>query len=213
MIKVQNLHFTYPGGFTLKMDHFEAKPGEMIFLYGPNGSGKSTFLSLIRGLFPPQEGTIQILGKNMEQLTEKEKRELRAKEFGSIFQDSQLIPYLNVQDNLTINATLTSQPTPSGLKKHPLIQEFQLEKLLKHYPHQLSGGEKQRVSLARSFIHKPPILIADEPTNHLDTAHTEHFISQLQKHHNNERVTLLVSHDKTLQKHFHRTVFFGGSDK
>lgn len=207
MIEIKDLNFSYENGFRLNIPYFSVPKGKKALLRGPIGCGKSTLLSLIRGTLLPNRGSILIDNKDITKLKERERRFLRLKEIGSIFQQASLVPYLNILENLNINYTLENKKPPS-ITNQPLIEKLQLRPLLNKFPKELSGGEQQRVALARTFIHTPSIIIADEPTNHLDARHKRFFNEILSDFHNEDKTILVVSHDSFFEKELDLTIDF-----
>ena len=197
MFEVKDLRFSYKDKFSLSIGNFIISRGQRTLLRGPSGSGKTTFLMLLRGILLPDSGSIQVLGKELTQLSERERRQVRLKEVGSIFQHPTLLPYLTVKDNLRLNRFL-GHATLEDPTAHPLVEKLGLLPLLNSYPSELSGGEVQRVSLVRPFLHKPSLIVADEPTNHLDQVHRRYFVELLDEFQTPDNSTLIVSHDESL---------------
>ncbi|MGB0454738.1 MAG: ABC transporter ATP-binding protein [Bacteriovoracaceae bacterium] len=209
MIEVHNLQFSYNGNFDLKINKFLLSSGKRILLRGPSGAGKTTFLMLLRGILIPNSGTIRVLGQDLSNLSERERRDLRLKRIGSIFQHPTLLPYLTIEDNLKLNRFL-GHKTLNDPSQHPLLDQLGLRHLLKCYPKELSGGETQRVSLMRPFIHNPDLVIADEPTNHLDQEHKKCLVDLLDAYRSPNNTTLIVSHDERLVSICDEVIDFSG---
>lgn len=141
--------------------------GEIVILYGKSGSGKSTLLNIISGIDLPDSGSVNICGEDITKLSEKERTLIRRKKLGFIFQSFNLIPTLSVTENLLLPLEL------NGVKNHSAVISSMLEEVgLRNrgstYPDKLSGGEQQRIAIARALIHEPEIILADEPTGNLD---------------------------------------------
>ncbi|MED1116955.1 ABC transporter ATP-binding protein, partial [Bacillus paramycoides] len=143
----------------------DVKAGEFIGIVGPSGSGKSTLLSIAGALLSPSNGDIYIREQNITKLSEKEMTDIRLKKIGFIFQFANLVPYLNVKEQLLYIAKLKKESKQESEKRADhLLAAFGLGERKKHYPNQLSGGEKQRVAIARAFMNNPDLIFADEPT-------------------------------------------------
>lgn len=145
------------------------QPGETVAIVGRSGSGKSTLLNIIGGLEPVQQGCVEILGHSLSELNDSKRTALRREHIGFIYQAFNLIPTLNVADNITLPLALAGATTlrRAELLK-PLLEAVGLDGRGDDYPDVLSGGEQQRVAIARALIHKPAIVLADEPTGNLD---------------------------------------------
>jgi putative ABC transport system ATP-binding protein len=169
--------------------------GQFIAITGHSGSGKTTLLSLIAGLDIPTSGTINIDGQDITKLNEDELALLRGKRFGFIFQNFHLIPTLTAVENVVLSAELNN--TPGATKKSKdLLGMVGLGDRMLHYPAQLSGGEQQRLSLARAFINEPDIILADEPTGNLDLKNSERIIKLIRELHRVKQATIvLVTHE------------------
>ena len=169
--------------------------GQLLAITGESGSGKTTLLSLIAGLDTPTSGQIVIDGQDITKLDEDELALLRGKRFGFIFQNFHLIPTLTALENVVLAAELNN--TPGATKKATdLLGTVGLSDRLHHYPVQLSGGEQQRLSLARAFVNEPDIILADEPTGNLDSKNSDHIIElMLELHRVKQATIILVTHE------------------
>jgi len=208
VIEITNLVKTLHGGGhkveILKSLDLTVPTGQFLAITGQSGSGKTTLLSLIAGLDTPTNGQIVIDGQDMTKLNEDELAILRGKRFGFIFQNFHLIPTLTALENVVLSAELNN--TPSATKKaNDLLGTVGLGDRLHHYPAQLSGGEQQRLSLARAFINEPDIVLADEPTGNLDTKNSEHIIELILELHRVKQATIiLVTHELHVAKRSER---------
>jgi len=169
--------------------------GQFIAITGQSGSGKTTLLSLIAGLDTPNSGQIVIDEQDITKLDEDELALLRGKRFGFIFQNFHLIPTLTALENVVLSAELNNTPGASK-KANNLLGTVGLGDRLHHYPAQLSGGEQQRLSLARAFINEPDIILADEPTGNLDSKNSDRIIELILDLHKVKQATIiLVTHE------------------
>ena len=180
--------------------------GQFVAVTGPSGSGKTTLLSLIAGLDGPTSGAIVIDQEDITKLNEDELALLRGRRFGFIFQDFHLIPTLTALENVILSAELNG--TASAHKKsQDLLGVVGLEDRLHHYPSQLSGGEQQRLSLARAFVNEPDIVLADEPTGNLDSKNSEHIIGLITELHRVKKATVvLVTHEAHIAERAQRVL-------
>ena len=169
--------------------------GQFVAIIGASGSGKTTLLSLIAGLDTPSSGKIIVDEKDITKLEEDELAALRARRFGFIFQNFHLIPTLTALENVVLAGELNAVP---GVKKKSvdLLGTVGLADRIHHYPGQLSGGEQQRLCLARAFVNEPEIVLADEPTGNLDSKNSEHILGLLLELHRVQQATIvLVTHE------------------
>ena len=199
MIEITKLVKTLRGGGheveILKSLDLTVPTGQLLAITGESGSGKTTLLSLIAGLDTPTSGQIVIDGQDITKLDEDELALLRGKRFGFIFQNFHLIPTLTALENVVLAAELNN--TPGATKKATdLLGTVGLSDRLHHYPVQLSGGEQQRLSLARAFVNEPDIILADEPTGNLDSKNSDHIIElMLELHRVKQATIILVTHE------------------
>lgn len=186
------------GTLTILEDiRFSINQGETVAITGSSGSGKSTLLGLLAGLDVPTEGTIHLLGKEITALDEDERARLRAGSVGFVFQSFQLLPHLTALENVMLPLELADKPAREAATQ--MLQHVGLGERLHHYPSTLSGGEQQRVSLARAFVMRPAVLFADEPTGSLDTVTGAAIIDLMFSLHEEYGATLvLVTHDLAL---------------
>ena len=208
MIEISELTKTlYGGGHKveiLKSIGLTIPSGQFIAITGHSGSGKTTLLSLIAGLDNPSRGTIKIDGQDITKLNEDELALLRGKRFGFIFQNFHLIPTLTALENVVLSAELNN--TPGATKKsEDLLGMVGLGDRQHHYPAQLSGGEQQRLSLARAFVNEPNIILADEPTGNLDSNNSNRIIELIRELHRVKQATIiLVTHEPQAAKQSQR---------
>jgi putative ABC transport system ATP-binding protein len=202
ILTVNNLEKSYTSGSkqlrVLQDISFNVEEKETFAIVGPSGSGKTTLLGLCAGLDRPDSGEISICGTHLNPLDEDERAVLRNLKVGFVFQDFQLLPTLTALENVSVPLELQGERHASGAAR-ALLEKVGLGDRLHHYPSQLSGGEQQRVAVARAFSNQPSILFADEPTGNLD-AETGEKVEQLLFELNRELGTTLVivTHDMEL---------------
>lgn len=181
------------------------KTGEKLAITGSSGSGKSTLLGLMAGLDVPTSGRIDLLGHDLFALDEEQRAALRAAHVGFVFQSFQLLPNLTALENVMLPLELANLPAREPARA--MLVRVGLGERLHHYPRTLSGGEQQRVSLARAFVVEPDILFADEPTGSLDNANGEKIIDLMFQLYDEHQTTLvLVTHDPKLAELCDHTV-------
>ena len=189
---------------------FAIDKGDSVAVVGASGAGKSTLLALLAGLDLPTEGEIWLDGVNLTNLDEDGRAAVRAANVGFVFQSFHLVPSLNALENVMLPLELAGFDSPRQ-KAMDILQQVGLGKRWSHYPAQLSGGEKQRVAIARSFATEPAVLFADEPTGNLDSRTGEHVIDLMFELNRNSSTTLvLVTHDKTLAARCDRIIGLDG---
>lgn len=181
-------------------------PKQMVAVMGPSGSGKSTLLGLIAGLDRPTEGTIILDGSDITTLSESRMARFRRIKIGYIFQSFHLIPTLTAFENVLVPLELAGDAAAKAVAIE-LLHAVGLQDRVHHYPVQLSGGEQQRVAVARAFACRPPILLADEPTGNLDSQTGRHVMDLLLSLHRDYGTTLvLVTHDRAVASLMHRVI-------
>lgn len=210
ILKVSNLTKTYKSGeasLTVLNDvSFEIMRGASCAIVGPSGSGKTTLLGLCAGLDTSTNGSVSLNGIILDKLSEDEKAKVRNQHVGFIFQNFNLLPTLTALENVMIPLELQNNPH-ARKRALDLLEKVGLGDRVKHYPAQLSGGEQQRVSIARAFANEPAILFADEPTGNLDGetgATIENLILELNE--NAGTTLILVTHDMELARKTQRII-------
>ncbi|MBP2079170.1 ABC transporter ATP-binding protein [Oceanobacillus polygoni] len=201
MIKVKNLKKAFIQGQArtqvLKGVDLQVEEGEFVAIMGPSGSGKSTLLQLLGGLDIPTEGDILINQNNLSEMTEKERTIFRRKYIGFIFQNYQLLPTLNVEENIAFPLHADGSLT---MEKHRFILELLdsvgLKELGRKRANLLSGGQQQRVAIARALVNTPSVLLADEPTGNLDRNKAEEILGLISRfNRENNQTIIMVTHD------------------
>ena len=210
MIRIAALSMRLAGGGApvdiLTDISLEVPEGQFLAVAGPSGSGKSTLLGLIAGLEEPTAGTVTVAGVDITRLGEDALARFRLNTIGYVFQSYHLIPTLTAEENVAVPLELGGEPDALG-RARALLAEVGLAGRARHYPVQLSGGEQQRVAVARAVARRPRLLLADEPTGNLDSATGTQIIELLVTLHRTLGSTLvLVTHDAALAVHADRVV-------
>jgi putative ABC transport system ATP-binding protein len=186
--------------------NFEISAKQTVAIVGPSGSGKSTLLGLMAGLDRPSSGSIHLDGTDITTMAESRMARFRREKVGYIFQSFHLIPTLTAIENVAVPLELSGE-SRAGDRAADLLSAVGLSDRMGHYPVQLSGGEQQRVAVARAFACRPPILLADEPTGNLDSATGSHIVELMLALHRDHGTTLvLVTHDTTLASSMRRVL-------
>ncbi|MCG9598803.1 ABC transporter ATP-binding protein [Vibrio sp. Isolate25] len=215
VVELEQVTFTWPGNPTptLDINQLSITAGEHLFIKGPSGCGKSTLLGLLTGINTASSGQLRVLGQDLNQMKGSQRDKFRADHIGYIFQQFNLLPYLNVIENVILpcqfSAQRKSQVDTSLVEDATrLLEKLHLPAHLLDKPVvELSIGQQQRVAAARALIGKPALIIADEPTSSLDYDNRTAFIELLLEQVNQAQSTLLfVSHDPTLESLFDRTL-------
>ena len=210
-INLDQVRYAYPESpedTVLSITEWSVAEGEHVFVHGPSGSGKSTLLNLLSGMLSCPEGKLSILGERLDKMGARQRDRFRANHVGYVFQQFNLIPYLNAIENVELAQTFSQRERKQG--KGDEIQELltvlNIAPADWHRPTgRLSIGQQQRVAIARALINKPELLIADEPTSSLDQENRDNFMSVLMSLVVENRMTLLfVSHDLSLSRDFGR---------
>ncbi len=199
ILKIRNLCKVYGKGETkveaLKNVSFDVEQGEFVAIVGPSGSGKSTLLHILGGVDTPTSGEVKISGTDIVGLNETKLAIFRRRYIGLVYQFYNLIPILNVEENITLPILLDGKK-PDRKLLHDLVEKLGLSNRLKHLPNQLSGGQQQRVSIGRALMNHPALLLADEPTGNLDTKNSKEIISLLRKfNRENNQTVIIITHD------------------
>jgi putative ABC transport system ATP-binding protein len=213
MIEALDLEQTYQSGgrplTVLRQINLAIAPREFVAIMGPSGSGKTTLLGLLAGLDRPTRGTIRLDGEDLGLLSEDARARLRAEKVGFVFQTFQLLPTLTALENVLVPIELRGRAGGNGAdaRARQLLERVGLGDRMGHYPAQLSGGEQQRVGLARAFAADPRVLLADEPTGSLDAETGRAVIDLLVELNRDAGTTLvLVTHDPALAARARRVI-------
>lgn len=175
----------------------EIKQGEFVALVGPSGSGKTSMLAMLAALLSPTSGRIWIGGRELGQMTERERTRFRGESIGFTFQANNLVPYLSVLENVELMLRLNKRLDKAGKDRaRNLLVRLGLEERLNSLPSQLSGGQQQRVAIARALVHQPAVVLADEPTASLDTERAVQVVETFANLiHEQQRAGVMVTHD------------------
>ncbi|MBP5280424.1 MAG: ABC transporter ATP-binding protein [Erysipelotrichaceae bacterium] len=202
ILQIRNLCKVYGTGETkveaLKNVTFDVEHGEFVAIVGPSGSGKSTLLHILGGVDSPTSGEVIISGTDISKLDETKLAIFRRRQIGLIYQFYNLIPILNVEENMTLPILLDGKKPDQELFQD-LVEKLGLSKRLSHLPNQLSGGQQQRVSIGRALMNHPALLLADEPTGNLDSKNTKEIVSLLRKFNKeNKQTVIIITHDERI---------------
>ena len=210
LLKVEHLSKNYGKGETLVKAfddvNFQIEKGEFVAIVGASGSGKSTLLHILGGVDRPTSGKVYVNGEDVYALNETNLAIFRRREVGLIYQFYNLIPILNVEENMTLPILLDNKKVDESYLKE-LIETLGLEDRVKHLPNELSGGQQQRVSIGRALMNHPAILLADEPTGNLDSKASQEIISLLKLSNEKYKQTIImITHDHNLALHANRII-------
>ena len=202
ILEIRNLCKIYGTGETrvdaLRDVSFDVEQGEFVAIVGPSGSGKSTLLHILGGVDVPSSGVVNIAGTDIGKLDETKLAIFRRRNIGLIYQFYNLIPILNVEENMTLPILLDGKKPDKALLKN-LVEMLGLKDRLTHLPNQLSGGQQQRVSIGRALMNHPALLLADEPTGNLDSENSREIISLLRKFNKeNNQTVIIITHDEKI---------------
>ena len=204
LIKITNLNKEFGKVKALNNINLSVYEGEWLAIMGPSGSGKSTLLNILSLMDTPSSGEYILDNENLEQMDEEQKITLRREKIGLVFQQFHLIPYLNALENVMLSQYYHSSVDEEDAKM--VLEKVGLSHRLTHLPSQLSGGEQQRVCIARALINNPELLLADEPTGNLDEANEQIVLQTLQKLKNEGKTIVLITHNPDLAKFADRTL-------
>ena len=213
ILKVNNLSKVYGKGDTqikaLDDISFSVEKGEFVAIVGPSGSGKSTLLHVLGGVDTPSSGQVLVDGTDICALDQTKLAIFRRRQIGLIYQFYNLIPILNVEENITLPLLLDERSLDEARLKE-IVATLGLGDRVSHLPNQLSGGQQQRVSIGRALINNPALILADEPTGNLDSANSKEIISLLKLSNKRYHQTLIiVTHDRDIALQADRIISFG----
>lgn len=199
MIKFENVTKIYePNTIVLQDISFEIAEGEFISIVGKSGAGKTTLIRLILGLEKPSLGNVFFAGKNMNEIDNAELQKIRRR-IGGIFQDYKLLPTKTVYENVAYIMEVEGKTNEQIIENVPKVLDVVgLKDKINNFPHELSGGEQQRLAVARGLVNYPDVIIADEPTGNLDPYNTYEVISLLEKINSSGKTVILATHDREI---------------
>ncbi len=214
IVEAQNLHKSFNSGTkhlpVLKGIELKIEIGEALSILGPSGAGKSTLLHILSGLDRPSEGKIYFEGSDLSRINDEEMARIRNRRMGFVFQFYHLLPEFNALENVILPLLISKQTQNCNNLKEKgmeLLKAVGLNKRADHRPSELSGGEQQRLAIARAIINNPQILFCDEPTGNLDSKTSEEIIDLLMELHLKNGTTILtVTHDEQLAKKTKRVI-------
>lgn len=210
ILRVENLSKVYGKGenkvVALDNISFSVEKGEFVAIVGASGSGKSTLLHLVGGVDRPTKGKVFIDGKNVYEMNDDKLAIFRRRQVGLIYQFYNLIPILNVEENITLPLELDNREVDKKTLKE-LLELLGLEHRSKHLPNELSGGQQQRVSIGRALITNPAIILADEPTGNLDSKSSDEIVALLKKSNKEYNQTIImITHNMEIAKEADRII-------
>jgi putative ABC transport system ATP-binding protein len=214
VIHVRGLEFGYStGGFELRVPELSVAGGESLALTGPSGCGKTTLVHLLAGILEVRAGRIELAGLDMASLDVEDRQDLRALKVGLVFQEFELLDYLDVLDNVLLPYRLTAVLELDRAAREravALLGELGLGDKLRRYPGQLSQGERQRVALCRALVTRPAVVLGDEPTGNLDPGNRDHVIEALLRYGREAGApVVVVTHDHELLPRFDHVLDVG----
>ncbi len=211
LIECKNLTKTYRLGsedvHALAGVSFTIEEGEFVAIMGPSGSGKSTLMNLLGCLDSPTSGLYSLDGHDVGRLSDRQRAYIRNRKIGFVFQSFNLLPKLTALKNTLLPAMYSAEKVLTEKAKEVLVH-VGLEKRMFHTPMQLSGGEQQRVAIARSLINDPPLILGDEPTGNLDTSTGTEIMSIFQKLNEEGKTVIIVTHEYEIARHARRVLYF-----
>lgn len=213
VIRLRNVSKHYPMGDSVvrALDHLEFKvyEGEFVAIMGPSGSGKSTAMNLVGSLDMPTHGTIYLDNGDISEFSESDLAQVRGKKIGFIFQSFNLIPNLTVKENVMLPMMFQGTSFEERTKKaEDLLRLVELGDRMEHYPGEISGGQMQRVAIARSLANDPEVILADEPTGNLDTKTGAIVMEFLEKLNKEGKTVIMVTHDPHLAEKYADVVYW-----
>lgn len=188
--------------------NFQVEQGEYVAIMGESGSGKSTLLNILAALDRPTSGSVCLDGKDLSQIKESQIAAFRRDHLGFVFQDFNLLDTFTLEDNIYLPLVLSgTNPSEMTRRIMPIAKQLGIDSLLKKYPYEVSGGQKQRASVARALITNPRLILADEPTGALDSKATDELLGLFEEIHQKGQTILMVTHSVKAASHASRVLF------
>src|SRR5689334_13958565 len=211
IIQVRNLRKTYKTGKVsveaLRGVDLEVPAGQFLSIVGPSGSGKSTLFHIIGGLTPPSSGHVSVGGQDLATMSDADRTRLRKRTVGFVFQKFNLLPNLTARDNIAVARHIAGYDSEPDPQFQEVLKLLAIDQRLDHKPSALSGGEQQRIAIARAIVNHPAILLADEPTGNLDTANSQAVLEILRDLNRRLGQTILmITHNPEAAAYGHSTV-------
>ena len=192
----------------LKNVNFSVEEGEYVAIMGESGSGKTTLLNILAALDKPTSGSVRLEGKDLSSVKESAVAAFRRDNLGFVFQDFNLLDTFSIEDNIYLPLVLAGRPHKEmRMRLEPIARQLGIEELLKKYPYEISGGQKQRAAVARALITYPRLILADEPTGALDSRATDDLLRQFSEINKGGQTILMVTHSVKAASHAGRVLF------
>ena len=214
LLEVKNLKKVYTTRFggnhvhALSNVSFSVEQGEYVAVMGESGSGKTTLLNILAALDKPTSGEVLLGGRNIVTIKEREISAFRRDNLGFVFQDFNLLDTFSIQDNIFLPLVLAGRTFPEmNARLQPIAAKLEIEKILRKYPYEVSGGEKQRAAVARALITNPQLVLADEPTGALDSRATNSLLRLFEDINGEGQTIVLVTHSTKAASHAKRVLF------
>ena len=208
LLQLRNISVCFGSTPALQGASIDVNPGEVLALMGPSGSGKSTLLQCAAGLLVPDSGSIEFMGEPLHQASDRRRTEVRRTSFGFVFQNARLVPELSAVENVALPPRLSGVPKKAAFRAARAgLDRLDVAGLGSRLPAEMSGGQAQRVAVARALVTQPKIIFADEPTGALDRANGDNVAASLfDLARESESAVLVVTHDEQLGAKGHRVV-------
>jgi len=211
LIKIRKLIRDFPLGQeivkVLKGIDLDIEKGEYVALMGPSGSGKSTLMNLLGCLDTPTDGSYELNGEDVSNMSDDQLAEIRNKEIGFVFQTFNLLPRTTALENVALPMVYAGASKAERIKRaEEVLTDVGLSDRMDHKPNQLSGGQRQRVAVGRALVNRPSIILADEPTGNLDSKTSDEIMKLFNQIHANGNTVIVVTHEEEIASHAHRII-------